>query len=51
VLAESNGKLSLTHFIHTTPDTLHQPLRASKHLFQTRLLLAQVHEVFLEFSV
>jgi hypothetical protein len=51
VLAESNRKLSLTHLIHTTTNTLHQPFSASKHLFQTRLLLAEVHEVFLKFSM
>jgi hypothetical protein len=51
VLAESDGEFSLTHLIHTTTDALHQPLSASEHLFQTRLFLAEVHEVFLEFSV
>jgi hypothetical protein len=51
VLAESDRKLALTHLIHTTTNTLHQPLGASKHLFKTRLLLAEVHEVFLEFSM
>jgi len=51
LLAESNREFSFTHLIHATADTLHQPLRASEHLFQTRLFLAEVHEMLLEFSV